>query len=103
MEQAEHINRLLSRSVAETNRPNSIFFLPMAFPLVRCMIRIPVSADGRTGDKAISAKKPTSLLVFSSVFGVVATVTWFDYAPIATPCRQTRILRNLVCPFPPIA
>jgi hypothetical protein len=36
-------------------------------------------------DQAISIKKPTSLLVFWSVFGVVATVASFDYGPIATP------------------
>jgi hypothetical protein len=34
---------------------------------------------------AISVQTPTSLLVFSSVFGVVPAVAWFDYAPIATP------------------
>jgi hypothetical protein len=33
----------------------------------------------------ISVKTHTSLLVFSSIFGVVPTVAWFDYAPIATP------------------
>jgi hypothetical protein len=35
--------------------------------------------------KAISVKTHTSLLVFSSVFGVVATVAELDNAPISTP------------------
>jgi transposase-like protein len=35
--------------------------------------------------QAIFVRKYTSLLVFSSVSGVVATVASFDSAPIATP------------------
>jgi len=48
-------------------------------------VRTRFSSAEEHGTKAISVKSPTTLLVFSPVFRVVATVAEFDYALVATP------------------
>jgi hypothetical protein len=70
-------------------------------------IRFPVSAcrtEQRAHQtipdaKAISVKKVTSLLVFSPACCVAQRVTQPGNAPLCAPCRQTKILRNLITVF----